>query len=281
MLPLLLKIHLLRAMRQNSVHCLYTIINTRLFGIKFITILAGLVLYSCALYEHHSLAEIKQTTAAKTLRSPWSLHAAESITNQTITTDSAAQLDEAQAEAPAVVTGNSEKQPDSAGAVGTAAKQGTTNRVTSDFYEDPFAEQSSTPSFTSLWLRLMGILLLFALLAYLLLRFVKSRQRQQEKPHPLYKVVASFPLAMNKSIKIIKVVHDYYIVAVTQDNIALLRRLDDKASLDELKLHENSAQLHDAPAIPLFGDIFKLYAPVEKRKPLNITRKLRERLKNL
>ncbi|BBM89082.1 hypothetical protein COTS27_00773 [Spirochaetota bacterium] len=148
----------------------------------------------------------------------------------------------------------------------------------SDFYNNPFEAKEPSGSFLALWLRLMGILVVFALVAYALIRFLKSREKVQMKSHALYNVVASFPLAVNKTIKIVKIVHDYFVIVVTQDNVIVLKQIEDKTSIDELKLYEGGVVRAEEP---LFGDIFKKYSFFEKKQPLEITRALKEKLKKL
>ncbi len=143
-----------------------------------------------------------------------------------------------------------------------------------------FAENS----FSYLWLRLIVILGIFALMAFLIYRFVLRKYKRNAKESPLFHPVAQYSLAVNKQLKIVRIVNDYYLLAVCQDSISLLSALSKKETIDELRIFEESspsfATKHD-----FFIDIFKskgfskISIPTAIPSALDITRNLREKIK--
>ena len=145
---------------------------------------------------------------------------------------------------------------------------------TNSFYQDPTKSGEDSISYGYLLLRTILVLVLFIVFAYFILRFLKSRQALRTQENPFIKIITEFPLSINKQIKIIRVVNDFYVLSVTQDQIRLIDKVSDKEAIDRFKLEEGNT----VPAATFFSDIFSRYTDMKKTSPLGITQNLKKRL---
>ncbi|MBL8993070.1 MAG: flagellar biosynthetic protein FliO, partial [Spirochaetia bacterium] len=95
-------------------------------------------------------------------------------------------------------------------------------------------------------------------------------------------IVHDFPLNITKSLKIVRVANEYFLLGVSQDNVNLITRIEDKESIDLFKLESSRA----VPAKGFFQDLLERYLPkgmgqTIKQSPLDITKNLKERLSKM
>ena len=144
------------------------------------------------------------------------------------------------------------------------------------FYQDPTEVKRESDPYFSLLLRVIGILLVFALVAFVTLRIVKSRQKINQEGGP-FKLIYDFPISINKSLKVIQIVNEFYLLGVSQDNIQLICKLEDKETIDTLMLEKDK----NLPRGTFFQDIFAKHLKLGKIDPLDMTKKLKSRLKKM
>lgn len=151
-----------------------------------------------------------------------------------------------------------------------------------DFYSDPTLNRKSEPGYFFLLLRTIFVLGLFFGAAILIYRFLKNRQYRSPGIEGPISIVHDFPLNITKSLKIVRVANEYFLLGVSQDNVNLITRIEDKESIDLFKLEVSRA----VPAKGFFQDLLERYLPKGmgqsiKQGPLDITKNLKERLSKM
>lgn len=154
-----------------------------------------------------------------------------------------------------------------------------TNFPNTSYYQDPTAQvdRGIEPYANLLW-RVIGILAIFSFTAFFVLRFIR-RQQINHGEGPV-KLIYDFPLSINRSLKVVQVVNDFYLLGVSQDNIQLICKLEDKETIDTLTLEKDKTM----PKSTFFQEIFSNYLKgvnIKKGSPLEITKKLKTRLKKM
>lgn len=150
---------------------------------------------------------------------------------------------------------------------------------TADFYTDPTLNRKSEPGYGFLLLRTIFVLALFFGASILIYRFLKNRQYRSPGVDGPISIVHDFPLNITKSLKIVRVANEYFLLGVSQDNVNLITRIEDKESIDLFKLESSRV----VPAKGFFQDLLERYLPKGvgqsiKQSPLDITKNLKERL---
>ena len=111
----------------------------------------------------------------------------------------------------------------------------------SGFYQSPFEnrEQPVGLDFTSLIIRLLVAFGILAGGGYLLVKFFQKRRGANLVDNPLVNVIVNFPLQLQSRLMLIRVVNSYHIVLASNENMLHLEKIEDKASIDEIKIFEN------------------------------------------
>lgn len=154
--------------------------------------------------------------------------------------------------------------------------QAATN--TSPLYIDPTVNRRSEPGYGWLLLRTIFVLALFAGAAVLIWRWLKNRKPMGMVQDGPLKVLYEYPLAIGKGLKVIEVGREVFLIAVTQDNVNLISKIEDKESIDAIRLE---AGRRKAAPRDSFGDLLAKVLPGAKvgGDPLAFTRNLRARLR--
>ena len=164
----------------------------------------------------------------------------------------------------------------------TVEKQTPTEVVPSDngtsstnFYQDPTKNRQDTTSFFGLMFRTLMILVVFAIVAWLILKYIKSRQQADVPEDGPIQVLYDFPLTMNKKLQVIKIVNQYLLLGISGDQIHHLCELTDKETIDQFNL-ERGKKINSNS---FFQDILGNYIKFTRHKPLDNTKALLSRLK--
>lgn len=152
------------------------------------------------------------------------------------------------------------------------------NGGSTGFYQDPTVSlNTSRNDYTSLWINLILIMGVFCGSGYLILRYLKKRNlNHQSSSSQLFSPIAEFTLGMNKKLQIIKILNDYYVLTIGQDEVNLLNKVEDKESIDLLTLEANKK-----PASNFFEDSFKNYVNAGSWSPTNVTKALKNKVRGL
>ncbi|MBN8218479.1 MAG: flagellar biosynthetic protein FliO [Spirochaetes bacterium] len=149
-------------------------------------------------------------------------------------------------------------------------------------YIDPTVSRRSEPGYGWLLLRTIFVLALFGGAAALIWRWLKNRKpmgRQEEGP---IRILHDYPLAIAKSLKVVEVGKEVFLLSMTQDQIALIARLEDKETIDQFRLEASRVKSGGNAS---FGELLLKVLPgmgaKAPKEPLDITRNLREKLRRM
>lgn len=126
-------------------------------------------------------------------------------------------------------------------------------------------QENGVSFFGSLW-KLILMLLIVCVLAYVVLRFLKKSQTLSLNDDPYLKVVSSLKLAPNKSLYIITVKREAFLIAVTEKDVSLISRIEDTELIDTLNLHAENQTVEQKPFAEMVSVFFK-----KENKPVENT----------
>ncbi len=144
------------------------------------------------------------------------------------------------------------------------------------YYRDPTKEKRKNPSYLYLLFRLffvffvlIGIIfLLYFLFRY---RFLKTNLNQEEG---LFRVVKNYFMGPNKQLTVVQIVNSFYLFAMSQDNMSLIEKVEDKEMVDAFKLEASKTENKKT----FFKDVFSRYGVVRGGSPIDITKRIRKGL---
>ena len=71
---------------------------------------------------------------------------------------------------------------------------------------------------------------------YLVFMYLKNKSRKVSGSSEIINVLATTPVATNRYISIIEIVDDMYLVSISDHNINLLSKIEDKETKDQIKM---------------------------------------------
>ena len=155
----------------------------------------------------------------------------------------------------------------------------------SNFYSDPFdtrALSDSSSSFSYLLIRMMVVMAIVIAAAFFLLRYLKRRQGAAVGDQTLIRTIVEHPISLNSKVQIIKIVQDYFMLVITGESAPYVRKIEDKVSIDEIKIVENQKTVSNPT---FFKDLLTMrYQGNEQSylklpKALSMTRMMSEKIK--
>jgi flagellar protein FliO/FliZ len=165
---------------------------------------------------------------------------------------------------------------------GAAARVPTATPTPDPIYVDPTVSRRSDPGYGWLLLRTIFVLGLFGGAAVLIWRWLKNRKPVGRNEDGPIRILHDYPLAIAKSLKVIEVGQEVFLLSVTQDQIALIARLENKETVDLLRLEASRARGTGGAS---FGDLLlKVLPGIRPKAPkeaLDITRNLTEKLRRM
>jgi flagellar protein FliO/FliZ len=119
-----------------------------------------------------------------------------------------------------------------------APGQGQAENVPAYDYTAPnFGE--NRVSYPFLVLRTLAVLAILIIVVYLVFRVFLRNRHKIVTSTEVIKVLATYPLAGNKSLQIVQVADKVLILGITDSNINLITTLDDKETIDRIKLESS------------------------------------------
>jgi flagellar biosynthetic protein FliO len=94
-------------------------------------------------------------------------------------------------------------------------------------------------SYPFLVLRTLAVLAVLIIVIYLVFRVFLRNRHKIVTSTEVIKVLATYPLAGNKSIQIVQIAEKVLILGVTDSNINLIAALEDKETIDKIKLESS------------------------------------------
>ena len=110
------------------------------------------------------------------------------------------------------------------------------------------------PFFGSLW-KFVLVLAFICLVAYVILRFLKKAQIGTADD-PYLKVAASLKVAPNKTLYIILVKQEAFLIAVTEKDIRLISKLEDAELIDSLNLAAEQYSMQETSFAKMLNTFF-------------------------
>ena len=103
-----------------------------------------------------------------------------------------------------------------------------------DYTEPEFAETRT--SYPILIIRTLVVLAVIVVAIWLIFKFLLRSRNKTVSDSEMIKVLATFPLAANRVIKVIDIAGKVLILGVTDSNINLITEVEDKELIDRIKL---------------------------------------------
>ena len=103
-----------------------------------------------------------------------------------------------------------------------------------EYTEPDFGENRL--SYPILVLRTIAVLAVIIIGIYLVFRFLLRRKNPRIADSEIIKVLANFPLAANKAIQVVEIAEKILVLGVSDSNINLITTIEDKETVDKLKL---------------------------------------------
>jgi flagellar biogenesis protein FliO len=102
-------------------------------------------------------------------------------------------------------------------------------------YTEPDFDQNRT-SYPLLILRTVAVLAVIVIVIYLIFRFLLRSRNRVIADTEMIRVLATFPLAANRLIKVVDIAGKILVLGVTDANITLITEVEDKELVDRIRL---------------------------------------------
>lgn len=110
--------------------------------------------------------------------------------------------------------------------------------------------------FSSLW-KFILMLIIVCVLAYIVLKFLKKSQALSFNDDPYLKLAASLKLAPNKSLYIITLKREAFLIAVTEKDVSLISKIEDQELVDALNLAAENQEFEQKSFAEMLSALFK------------------------
>ena len=120
---------------------------------------------------------------------------------------------------------------------------------------------------------------------YLVFIYLKTKTKKVYGTNEIIKVIATTTIATNRYISIIEIIDDMYLVSISDQNINLLSKIEDKETKDQIKMmyiNSKNNVVNDSFKNILNQTLSIFRQPIMQEKdPIQTTSEIRERLHNL
>ncbi|HJH55321.1 MAG TPA: flagellar biosynthetic protein FliO [Brachyspira hyodysenteriae] len=120
---------------------------------------------------------------------------------------------------------------------------------------------------------------------YLVFIYLKNKSKKVSGSSDIIKVLATTPVATNRYISIIEIVEDMYLVSISDHNINLLSKIEDKETKDQIKMMYINSKNNtvDDSFKNIFNQTLSVFKQpkMKEKDPLKTTSEIRERLHDL
>ena len=120
---------------------------------------------------------------------------------------------------------------------------------------------------------------------YLVFIYLKNKSKKVSGSSDIIKVLATTPVATNRYISIIEIVEDMYLVSISDHNINLLSKIEDKETKDQIKMMYINSKNNtvDDSFKNIFNQTLSVFKQpkMKEKDPLQTTSEIRERLHDL
>ena len=146
-------------------------------------------------------------------------------------------------------------------------------------------ENRASVSSTGMFIRAIIGFILTLVGIYLVFMYLKNKTKKISGSNEIIKILATTTIASNRYISIIEIAEEMYLISISDHNINLLEKIEDKEIKDQIRMmYINSKEnvVEDSFKNILNQTLSIFRQPKMKEKdPLKSTKEIRERLKNL
>jgi len=126
-----------------------------------------------------------------------------------------------------------------------------------------------TPSTAWLLIKMIFALAVVAGIAYLVIRMLKKNMKTANDSDPFLRKVSSIALGQGKSVQIVTIQENAYVLGVTDSNITLLGTLDDKQLINAMNVYNDRNENVTKPRS--FAEVLDMFmAPIRGNKTSNV-----------
>ena len=126
-----------------------------------------------------------------------------------------------------------------------------------------------TPSTAWLLIKMIFALAVVAGIAYLVIRMLKKNMKTANDNDPFLRKVSSIALGQGKSVQIVTIQENAYVLGVTDSNITLLGTLDDKQLINAMNVYNDRNENVTKPRS--FAEVLDMFmAPIRGNKTSNV-----------
>ncbi len=141
----------------------------------------------------------------------------------------------------------------------------------------------SANDYLFLWFKMFLFLAIFIIGSMIFIKYLKSKNKFKSSKSDYFQIYAELPLEINKKLQIVKIINEFYVLAVGVENVNLIAKIEDKEGIDLLEL---KGSVDSRLKSSFFQDVASNYFHQEnnlKRKfnALNITKNLKKRMQKL
>ena len=146
-------------------------------------------------------------------------------------------------------------------------------------------ENRATVSNTGMFIRaVIGFILTLAGI-YLVFIYLKNRTKKISGSNEIIRILATTPVATNRYISIIEIADEMYLISISDHNINLLEKIENKEIKDQIKMmyinsKENAVEDSFKNILNQTLSIFR-QPKMKEKDALQSTKEIRERLRNL
>jgi flagellar protein FliO/FliZ len=132
---------------------------------------------------------------------------------------------------------------------------------------DPRTQE--TPSTAWLLIKMIFALAVVAGIAYLVIRMLKKNMKTANDNDPFLRKVSSIALGQGKSVQIVTIQDNAFVLGVTDSNITLLGTLDDKQLINAMNVYNDRNENVTKPRS--FAEVLEMFmAPIRGNKAPNV-----------
>lgn len=146
-------------------------------------------------------------------------------------------------------------------------------------------ENRATVSNTGMFIRAVIGFILTLVGIYLVFIYLKNRTKKISGSNEIIRILATTPVAANRYISIIEIADEMYLISISDHNINLLEKIENKEIKDQIKMmyinsKENAVEDSFKNILNQTLSIFR-QPKMKEKDALQSTKEIRERLRNL
>lgn len=124
---------------------------------------------------------------------------------------------------------------------------------------------SGAPSMAGLFIRMILALAVVAGIAYVIFYFIKKTARSANDSDPFLRRVSQISLSPGKSVQVVTLQDNAFVIGVSDESISLIGRIEDKELINAMNLYADRNQKVSKPHS--FREILDMFMPGSSKEP--------------